>query len=64
VHVFLVFATGALRNLNHMFAGRDDASWAGLVVFAGFLVLMVVSWFALRPVVLRALAGFTGRVGR
>jgi thiosulfate reductase cytochrome b subunit len=64
VHVFLVLATGALRNLNHMWAGRDDASWIGALVFAGFVVVCAVGWFALGPPVLRALAGTTGTVRR
>ncbi|MGN6325547.1 cytochrome b/b6 domain-containing protein [Pseudolysinimonas sp.] len=64
VHVFLVLATGALRNLNHMYAGRDDESWIGFIVFAAFIALCVAAWFALRPVVLRMLAGTMGTVGR
>jgi hypothetical protein len=64
VHVFLVLATGALRNLNHMYAGRDDQSWIGFIVFAVFLALCVGAWFALRPVVLRMIAGTMGTVGR
>ena len=27
VHVALVFATGALRNLNHMYASQDAVNW-------------------------------------
>jgi thiosulfate reductase cytochrome b subunit len=64
VHVFLVFATGALHNLNHMWAGRDDASWIGAIVFAAFVVVCVVGWFAFSPVVLRAIAGTMGAVRR
>ena len=64
VHVTLVFATGALRNLNHMYASRDDESWVGFIIFAISLVLMIGAWFGARPVVLRTLAGLTGKVGR
>ena len=64
VHVFLVLATGALRNLNHMYAGRDDHSWIGFIVFAVFIAVCVAGWFALRPVVLRLFAGTMGTVGR
>ena len=39
VHVALVFATGALRNLNHMFAARDDAGLAGFWVFTAAMVV-------------------------
>jgi len=28
IHVALVFTTGLLRNLNHMYAGRDEDSWS------------------------------------
>ena len=33
VHVALVFATGALRNLNHMYGGTDVVNWAGFWIF-------------------------------
>ena len=29
MHVAFVFTTGLLRNLNHIYAGRDDDSWIG-----------------------------------
>jgi thiosulfate reductase cytochrome b subunit len=53
VHVALVFATGLLRNLNHMYASRDDASWVGFGVFAVLTVLLVVAWVAATPLTLR-----------
>lgn len=62
VHVGLVLATGALRNLNHMYAGRDDGSWVGLVVFAASLVVMIVAWVVLRPALLTRLAALGGTV--
>jgi thiosulfate reductase cytochrome b subunit len=64
VHVVLVFATGALNNLNHMYAGRNDNSWLGLIIFAVTLVVMIGAWIAVRPLVLRAIAGTFGKVGR
>ncbi|HEY4225689.1 MAG TPA: cytochrome b/b6 domain-containing protein [Pseudolysinimonas sp.] len=64
VHVFLVLATGALRNLNHMYGGSDTDSWLGFALFAGSIVLMVGGWFAFRPVLLATAASLTGRVGR
>ncbi len=64
VHVTLVLATGALRNLNHMYAGRDDGSWWGLGIFAISLAVMVAAWILARPVLLRSLAGLTGTVSR
>lgn len=64
VHVGLVLATGAMRNLNHMYAGRDDESWIGLVVFAVSLVVMIVAWVVARPAVLTRLAALGGTVRR
>jgi thiosulfate reductase cytochrome b subunit len=64
VHVTLVLATGALRNLNHMYASRDDQSWVGFAIFAGSVVLMIVAWVAARPLVVRSIAGVFGKIGR
>ena len=49
VHVTLVFATEALRNLNHMFAARDDNSWVGFWIFAAAMVVVAVGWVAATP---------------
>ena len=38
VHVALVFATGALRNLNHMYGGSDAVNWVGFWIFVGSMV--------------------------
>jgi hypothetical protein len=62
VHVTLVLSTGAVRNLNHMYAGRDDQSWLGFWIFAGTVVLMIVLWIAAKPSVISRLAGLTGTV--
>lgn len=64
LHVGLVLATGALRNLNHMYAGLDDDSWIGLVVFAASLVAMIVGWVVARPAVLTRLAALGGTIRR
>ena len=53
VHVALVFTTGLLRNLNHIYAGRDDASWIGFAVFAALTVLLLIAWVAATPFTLR-----------
>jgi len=53
IHVALVLTTGALRNLNHMYAGRDDESWIGFGVFAISLVVMIVAWVAATPLTYR-----------
>ena len=64
VHVTLVLATGALRNLNHMYAGRDDQNWIGFGIFAGSAVLMVAAWIAIRPTILASMASLTGNIRR
>ena len=38
-----VFTTG-LRNLNHIYGGRDDDSWIGFTVFALSMVVLIVGW--------------------
>ncbi|MFJ4036526.1 cytochrome b/b6 domain-containing protein [Microbacterium sp. NPDC090007] len=69
VHVFLVLATGALRNLNHMYAARgsvDPAAFTsdptGLLLFAASLLVMAVAWVAARPAVLVPIARLFGDV--
>ena len=64
VHVVLVLSTGALRNLNHMYAGRDDESWWGFGIFALSLVVIVAAWVLARPVFLRPIASLGGTVSR
>ncbi len=61
-HVTLVLATGTLRNLNHMYAGRDDDSWIGFGVFAASSALLVAAWVLARPAVLVRLAATSGTV--
>lgn len=48
-HVTMVFATEALRNLNHMFAARDDNSWVGFGVFCVAMVIVAIGWVAATP---------------
>ncbi|MGI8994280.1 MAG: hypothetical protein ACR2FP_08235, partial [Nocardioidaceae bacterium] len=64
VHVTLVMATGALRNLNHMYAMRNDTSWVGFGIFAASLVVIVVVWIAAQPLFLRPVAALTGKLNR
>jgi len=53
IHVSLVFTTGLLRNLNHVYAHRDDTSWVGFTLFALSMVVVIVGWVAATPVTLR-----------
>ncbi len=64
VHVMLVLTTGALRNLNHMYAGRDDQTWWGFGIFALSIIVMVAAWIAARPSILASIASLTGTVRR
>ncbi len=64
VHVLLVLTTGALNNLNHMYAVRDDQSWWGFGFFVLTLVIMAAAWVALKPTILATIAGLTGKVRR
>jgi thiosulfate reductase cytochrome b subunit len=61
-HVALVFATGALRNLNHMYGGQDAVNWVGFWIFAGSVVLMIAVWLLARPLFLLPIASLTGNV--
>jgi thiosulfate reductase cytochrome b subunit len=69
VHVFLVFATGALRNLNHMYAAQGSTdpdayadNWTGFWFFAASLVVIAAAWIAARPLVLAPIARLFGKV--
>ncbi|MFB8146516.1 cytochrome b/b6 domain-containing protein [Microbacterium sp. NPDC056003] len=69
VHVVLVFATGALRNLNHMYAAQGSVdpnayadNWAGFWIFSVSLVVIAAAWVAARPLVLAPIARLFGTV--
>ena len=69
VHVVLVFATGALRNLNHMFAAQGSidpdafaGNWTGFWIFSAAVAVLVAAWVAARPMVLAPIARLFGTV--
>jgi hypothetical protein len=62
VHVALVLATGALRNLNHMYASQDAINWVGFFIFGASLIVIVIGWIAARPLVLAPIARLFGKV--
>ncbi|WP_247048798.1 cytochrome b/b6 domain-containing protein [Arthrobacter rhizosphaerae] len=64
VHVALVLATGALRNLNHMYASSNEENWTGFWIFGASLIVMVAAWFLTKPLFLRPVASLTGSVTR
>ena len=53
IHVTLVFTTGLLRNLNHIFAARNDDSWIGFWIFAASMIVVIVGWVAATPFTMR-----------
>ncbi|UOQ88797.1 cytochrome b/b6 domain-containing protein [Agromyces endophyticus] len=64
VHVVLVLATGALRNLNHMYAARESDDWVGFAVFAVSLAVMAGAWVLAKPLLLAPVAERFGQVRR
>ncbi|CEA06939.1 hypothetical protein BN1051_00244 [Arthrobacter saudimassiliensis] len=64
VHVALVLSTGALKNLNHMYAGQDAVNWTGFWIMFASLLVIAGGWFAARPFVLAPIASLFGKVGR
>lgn len=69
VHIALVFTTGALRNLNHMFAAQGSAdpsvyasNWTGFWLFALAMAVIAGAWVAARPIVLAPIARIFGQV--
>ena len=62
VHVTLVFATSALRNLNHMYASQDAVNWVGFWIFAASMLIIAAAWIAARPLVLAPIARLFGKV--
>ncbi|MDQ6746156.1 MAG: molybdopterin-dependent oxidoreductase [Actinomycetota bacterium] len=53
IHVALVFTTGLLVNLNHIYAGRTDGSWVGFWLFTASMVVAVAGWVAATPLTIR-----------
>lgn len=62
VHVALVFLTGALRNLNHMYASKDEGDWWGLGIFLVSLLAIAAAWFLTKPMFTTPLAKRMGSI--
>ncbi|MEV8267885.1 cytochrome b/b6 domain-containing protein [Microbacterium sp. NPDC076911] len=69
VHVALVLSTGALRNLNHMYAAQGSVdpnayadNWLGFWLFVASLVVIAAAWVAARPLALAPIARVFGKV--
>ncbi|WP_223585808.1 cytochrome b/b6 domain-containing protein [Microbacterium sp. OVT16B] len=61
-HVALVFLTGFLANLNHMFASSDAVTWTGFWVFVAAVAVIAAGWAAARPLVIAPIAKLFGTV--
>jgi thiosulfate reductase cytochrome b subunit len=64
VHVFLVFFTGALANLNHMYTSRDVVDWWGLVIFLASILVIAAAWFLAKPMFTTPIAARMGKVSK
>lgn len=69
IHVALVLATGALRNLNHMYAAQGSTdptayadNWTGFWMFVLSLVVIAAAWVAARPMTIAPIARLFGTV--
>lgn len=62
IHVILVFATGALRNFNHMYTAQEGTNWTGFWLFVLSLVVIVAALIAVRPSLVAPLAQRFGTV--
>jgi len=63
-HGIMVFVTGLRENTNHMFAGVDNASWAGLPLFLLAMAVMMTAWLLASPLTIghARLVQRTGRI--
>lgn len=69
VHVALVLSTGALRNLNHMYAAQGSTdpqefadNWTGFIAFVASLAIITLAVVAARPVFVSPIARRFGSV--
>ena len=62
-HGVMVLVTGLRENTNHMFAGVDNASWAGLPLFLLAMAFLTTAWLLVSPFTVRH-ARLVQRTGR
>src|SRR5699024_10730425 len=62
VHLFLVFTTGVLSNLNMMFTARDASDWWGIGVFAVSVAVTVGIAWLIKPIFVSPIAEKPGTV--
>jgi len=53
IHITMVFVTGVRRNLNHITLNNDGTGWAGTLVAAVGIGVVVVAWFLASPFTLK-----------
>jgi DMSO/TMAO reductase YedYZ molybdopterin-dependent catalytic subunit len=63
MHGVMVFITGLRQNTNHMFAGVENDSWAGLPLFLLAMAVLTAAWLAASPLTVRH-ARLVQRTGR
>jgi sulfoxide reductase catalytic subunit YedY len=52
-HGIMVFVTGLRENTNHMFAGVENDSWAGLPLFLLAMAVMTAAWLLASPLTIK-----------
>jgi methionine sulfoxide reductase catalytic subunit len=62
-HVTLVFITGMRQNLGYMFAGKDNNSWEGFMIFCAAMLPVIVTWVLASPFTIKH-ARLVQKVGR
>ncbi|MGH7609460.1 MAG: molybdopterin-dependent oxidoreductase [Candidatus Dormibacteria bacterium] len=53
LHLSLVFTTGLLSNLNHIYLGQQGDGWAGFWLFLISMLVVLAGWLAATPFTLR-----------
>jgi methionine sulfoxide reductase catalytic subunit len=53
LHVTLVFTTGLLANLNHVYPGRTGNGWTGFWLFVASMVVVAIGWVVATPLTIR-----------
>jgi len=63
IHGTLVLITGARTNLNYMWAGVNNDSWDGALIFGAALIAAIVAWCVASPFTIRH-ARLVQRIGQ
>jgi DMSO/TMAO reductase YedYZ molybdopterin-dependent catalytic subunit/thiosulfate reductase cytochrome b subunit len=63
IHGTLVLITGARANLNYMWAGVNNGSWDGAMIFGAALIVAIIAWCIASPFTIRH-ARLVQRIGQ